>query len=96
MGQACGCSEGPAQEDRIKELEQLLAAEKDDYKRLQENYDKITDETEKLLASQKNASSKMKQQIKSLEKEKKDIFKEMIKERKKINKLDEQKSNLLS
>lgn len=96
MGQACGCGEGPAQEDRIKELEQLLANEKDDYKRLQDNYDKITDETEKLLASQKSASSKAKQKIKALEKEKKDIFKEMMKEKKKITKLDEEKQNLES
>ena len=96
MGQACGCSDGPVQEDRIRELEQLLAAEKDDYRRLQENYDKITAETEKLAKSQKEASSKLKSQIKALEKEKKDIFKEMMKEKKKITKLDEQKSNLES
>ena len=92
MGQACGCTERPVQEDRIRELEQLLAAEKDDYRRLQENYDKITSETEKLVASQKDASTKLKSQIKALEREKKDIFKEMMKEKKKITKLDEQKS----
>ena len=96
MGQACGCAEGPGAEDRIKQLELLLASEKDDYAKLQANYDKVYEQTQELAHSNKSSSRKVKSQIKALESEKKQIFKEMMKEKKKITKLDEEKSTLES
>eukprot|EP01083_Nonionella_stella_P103833 296936_1 len=94
MGQACGCSDGPQQEERIKELQALLSSEQDDYKKLKHNYEKLTNETGQLIHNSKKSSSKLKSQIKALQSEKQHAFKEMMKEKKKITKLEETKSEM--
>eukprot|EP01084_Bolivina_argentea_P126284 223628_1 len=90
MGQACGCSDGPQKTDRMKELETLLAKEKDDLHALNEEYFKLHESTESLALEQKNSSSSSRRAAERIINEKKQIFKTMIKEKKKISQLEEE------
>ena len=94
MGQSCGCTEGPQQAERVKELEILLAHEKDEYSRIEESYSKLKSETDRLAQTRGRASKRVNQEIRTLEKEKKQHFNKMMALKSKMDKLDSEAGKL--